>query len=68
MSSVSTLGSSLDPNPTYTFDPDTATLYVERVNREALQSQDFIYVVLGPVINPAVTAPTASFTYTIYDD
>jgi len=66
--SVSTLGSALDPNPVYTFDPLTATLKVDRVNTEALQSQDFIYVVVGPVINPAVTAPTASFTYTIFDD
>ena len=68
VTSVTTLGSSLDPEPEWTFDAATASVDVKKVNTVALQSQDFIYVVIGPVVNPAVRAPTATFSYLITDD
>ena len=41
---------------------------MNKINLVPLQSQDFIYVVVGPVINPADTEPTSTFTYLITDN
>ena len=68
MNAVTTLGSSLDPTPEYTFDATTGELNVNKINLVPLQSQDFIYVVVGPVVNPADTEPSSTFTYLITDN
>ena len=41
---------------------------MKKVNKVVLQSQDFIYIIVGTVINPNDTEPTGTFTYAISDN
>ena len=67
-SAVTLLGSNLNSDPEATFDPETGRLTVSKINIVPLKSGDFIYVVVGPVINPTDTEPTSSFSYLITDN
>ena len=62
------LGSNFADNPEATFDPIERKLVVNKINIVPLKSGDFIYVNVGPVINPTDTEPTSSFTYLITDN
>ena len=65
---VTLLGSNFYSNPDASFDIETGRLTVSRINIVPLKSGDFIYVVVGPVINPTDTEPTSSFSYLITDN
>ena len=65
---VRLLGSNFADNPEATFDPIERKLVVKKINVVPLKSGDFIYVNVGPVINPTDTEPTSSFTYLITDN
>ena len=65
---VRLLGSNFADNPEATFDPIERKLVVNKINIVPLKSGDFIYVNVGPVINPTDTEPTSSFTYLITDN
>ena len=65
---VTLLGSNFNDDPEATFDPITGRLTVSKINIVPLKSGDFIYVVVGPVVNPTDTEPTSSFSYLITDN
>ena len=65
---VRLLGSNFATNPEATFDPIERKLVVSKINIVPLKSGDYIYVNVGPVINPTDTEPTSSFTYLITDN
>ena len=65
---VRLLGSNFATNPEATFDPIERKLVVSKINIVPLKSGDYIYVNVGPVVNPTDTEPTSSFTYLITDN
>ena len=67
LDSVTTMGSSLDPNPVWTYDDATRTISVTSANIRTVSSLGFLTFVVGPVINPGQSNPTESFTYLITD-
>jgi hypothetical protein len=67
LESVTTLGSSLDSDPTWTYDDATRTISVTAANIRTISSLGFMTFVVGPVINPGQSNPTESFTYLISD-
>ena len=51
--SLTTLGTSMNTSPTWTYDDSTRTLTVEEFNSVAIQSLGFITMTIGPVVNPS---------------
>lgn len=64
---MTTLGNSLEPTPTWSFDAATRKLTVQKINKVYLTNREYLYIVLAKVTNPGQTEPTDSFIYEIYD-
>ena len=67
IAAVSTLGGYLEPSPNWSFDKQTRTLNVQKVNLIYLDTRESLYIVVDSVKNPSQTSPTQSFYYQLLD-